>query len=249
MRQMNGSFRERTSPLFMDDARAINKKLCQLSKKKLAALMKMSPKLAEENAERNQQWGKPDSQKSSTPALLTYDGESYRSLTADDFSAAEMEFAQKHLRVLSGLYGVLRPLDSILPYRLEMQAALPVKRTRNLYEFWSQKITQTLANHLNDTGVANPVLINLASGEYFKTVKVKELGFPVLTLNFKEEKDGKFRTVSVFSKQARGMMARYMIKKGITDCNELQSFKEAGYSFNKNLSTDSEWIFSRKPQK
>jgi uncharacterized protein len=244
----------KTAPLFMKEARALNKELARLSPAELGVLMKINDSLAAQNIERNRQWSRLESQANATPALLSYSGEMYKSIGAADFTWQEMEFAQDHLRLLSGLYGVLRPMDAVLPYRLEMACKIGIGESNNLYGFWSQKITRRLATELkqiqNQTKnqTHTPFLLNLASNEYFKCINKKELGFPILTLNFKEQHKENFKSVSVYAKQARGLLTRFIIKNRITQKEDLKTFNQQGYAFNESLSTRDEWIFTRHNQ-
>jgi len=159
------------------------------------------------------------------------------------FNSRDLRFAQLHLRILSGLYGVLRPLDLMQPYRLEMGTSLKVGRTNNLYEFWGETITHSLNEVMAE--VESDLLINLASAEYFKSVKTKSLNANVVTPVFKEEKEGKLRTLGMFAKKARGMMAAYIIKNKLRDQEGLKDFSEAGYSFAEDLSDEKQLVFTR----
>ncbi len=241
-----GTFAEQSEPMFLKEAKALNNTLKKRSPQKLAALMKLSDTLAKETKERIEQW----SPNGNAPAILSYDGPSFRSLAADDFNDGEMAFAGRHFRILSGLYGILRPMDLISPYRLEMQTPLTVKRKKNLYETWNPIITKALnrqLQHIKDENITDtPVLLNLASSEYSKCVQTKTLGFRMLTLHFKEERGGKLKVISTFAKQARGLAARYIIKNHIHDINLIKEFNLEGYRFRKELSTDSDWLFTRK---
>ncbi|MCP4148678.1 MAG: YaaA family protein [bacterium] len=242
----------KTTPLFMSEAQTINKELAGLSAVELGALMKINEKLAAQNRERNRQWSLPEYQKETTPALLSYSGEMYKSIAAADFSSQELDFAQDRLRLLSGLYGVLRPMDAILPYRLEMACKLGIGESKNLYGFWSQKITRRLTADLKQFQTQSqiqtdaPFLLNLASNEYFKCIKKKELEFPILTIVFKEFLKNNFKSVPIYAKQARGLMTRFIIKNRITQRKSLKTFNLRGYAFNEALSTPDEWIFTRK---
>jgi len=233
----------------MTEARTINSCLARLTATELATLMKINDRLAAQNLERNHQWSRPQFQKEAVPALLSYSGEMYKSINPTDFNAEDMDFVQTHVRLLSGLYGILRPMDAILPYRLEMACNIRVGESKNLYAYWSQKITRQLVADLNQrqnqSDAGPPFLLNLASTEYFKCVKQKDLGFPILTINFKEHHKNSFKTVSVFSKQARGLMTRFIIKNRITQKEALKTFTQDGYRFNEMLSAPEEWIFTR----
>jgi hypothetical protein len=178
--------------------------------------------------------------------LFSYDGEQYRHLDAQSFDEEDMAFATKYLRILSGMYGLLRPMDAILPYRLEMNTPISVMRGRNLYEFWGNKVTISIAVTLQDRDENMRFIIDLASNEYSKCVRPAVLSFPKIRILFKEKKGERFQSVSVFAKQARGMMARYIIKNRITNPRKIKEFNEAGYSFNPELSERFKWIFTRE---
>lgn len=254
MKPVSGDYDNTTAPEFIEEARLLNKSLFELTRQQLSDLMNLSDSLAAENIPRIREWGAASFQSNATPAVLTYDGESFRRLGAEDFSPEQMAFAAMHFRILSGLYGVLRPMDLVLPYRLEMLTPLAIRGRKNLYEYWNAAITANLSNHLIDLTdhmsartPGSPILINLASTEYSKCVQKKTLGYPVLNIHFKEQRGDKLKVISVFVKQARGLMARYIIKNGITDHHKLKKFKEDGYTFREDLSKEREWVFVRSP--
>jgi len=172
-----------------------------------------------------------------------FNGDVYQGLKAETFSPEEFEFAQNHLRILSGAYGLLKPLDLILPYRLEMGTEIAVARKKNLYEFWKTKITAKLNQQLAETDLK--VLINLASNEYFSAIDTKKLKTRIITPSFKEHKNGQYQMVSFFAKKARGLMSRFIITNGITDPEEIKAFDCEGYYFNNDLSKGDSWIFTR----
>jgi len=206
----------------------------------IAKLMDLSEPLAMLNEERYKTFMETFSPENSKQALLAFKGEVYAKMEADQFSVEELEFAQQHLRILSGLYGLLKPLDLIQPYRLEMGTQLKTKKGTNLYQYWGTKISKAL----NEVGEGK-TLVNLASQEYFKAVNQKTLKLPVITIHFKEHKDGKYQVVGFFAKQARGLMARYAILNRITDPEQLKVFREEGYEFSAPLSTAQDWVFVR----
>jgi cytoplasmic iron level regulating protein YaaA (DUF328/UPF0246 family) len=210
------------------------------STSEISKLMHLSDSLASLNEERYKTFMETFSPENSKQALLAFKGEVYAKMEADQFSAEELEFAQQHLRILSGLYGLLKPLDLIQPYRLEMGTPLKTKKGTNLYQYWGTKISKAL----NEVGEGK-TLVNLASQEYFKAVDQKTLKLPVITIHFKEHKDGKYQVVGFFAKQARGLMARYAIQNRITDPEQLKVFREEGYEFSAPLSSAQEWVFVR----
>jgi cytoplasmic iron level regulating protein YaaA (DUF328/UPF0246 family) len=222
-------------------------KIVSVMKKKkpaqLAKLMDISPKLADLNYQRFQEWRLPFTPGKAWQAVLMFNGDVYQGLKAETFSPEEFEFAQNHLRILSGAYGLLKPLDLILPYRLEMGTEIAVARKKNLYEFWKTKITAKLNQQLAETDLK--VLINLASNEYFSAIDTKKLKTRIITPSFKEHKNGQYQMVSFFAKKARGLMSRFIITNGITDPEEIKAFDCEGYYFNNDLSKGDSWIFTR----
>ena len=235
-----------TIPVFLEEARTLNQRLRDFSKPELAKFMKLSPKLTDLNFERIQSWESPLTEHNAKPAIFTYQGDLYDSLHAKDFSTSDLEFAQKHLSILSGLYGVLRPLDLMQPYRLEMGSSLKTERGNNLYRFWGEKITDRLNQILREEPSSSPALLNLASEEYFRSVVRKKLEAPLITANFKERKGDHFKVISFAAKKARGLMTRYIIKNKITSPQEVKSFQSEGYQYNPELSREEEWIFTRE---
>jgi cytoplasmic iron level regulating protein YaaA (DUF328/UPF0246 family) len=230
-------------PEYIDRAEELVDQLRQYSIPKLKILMQVSDKLATLNKERYMQWRTSYSDKEGQQAILAFSGEVFNGLQARSLSEEDLLFAQEHIRLLSGLYGVLRPLDLILPYRLEMGTKMLNPRGKNLYEFWKEIIPNKIAD---ETGIQDSkVLINLASNEYFKSIEPRSFPHPIITPVFKES-DGKgFRNVTVYAKKARGMMLRFIIQNRINDPEYLKAFDEDGYYFNNNLSTTKEWVFCR----
>jgi cytoplasmic iron level regulating protein YaaA (DUF328/UPF0246 family) len=206
----------------------------------ISKLMHLSDSLATLNEERYKTFTETFSPDNSKQALLAFKGEVYAKMEADNFTPEDLEFAQQHLRILSGLYGLLKPLDLIQPYRLEMGTKLKTKKGNSLYDYWGTKISKAL----NAAGEGQ-TLVNLASQEYFKSVDQKTLKLPVITIHFKEHKDGKYQVVGFFAKQARGLMARYAILNRITDPEHLKTFHEDGYEFDDTLSSAQDWVFVR----
>ena len=222
-------------------------KIVSVMKKKkpaqLAKLMDISPKLAELNFQRFQAWAPVFTPENSWQALLMFNGDVYQGLKAETFTDAEFGIAQQKLRILSGVYGLLKPLDLIQPYRLEMGTNLPVARKKNLYEFWKTKITARLNEELVQTD--QKLLVNLASNEYFGAIDTKKLNARIITPLFKENKDGKYQMVSFYAKRARGLMSRFIIQNNISDPEEMKAFDSEGYYFNNQLSGENDWVFTR----
>jgi hypothetical protein len=236
-----------TAPLFLREARDLAAAARALSPKQLKMLMDISDKLAEANRRRFTAFrgdGKAELQKQ---AALAFNGDVYQGLDAKTMSAADLAFAQEHLRILSGLYGLLRPLDAIEPYRLEMGAALKTKRGRTLYEFWDGAIASALNKSL--AGHPDKTIVNLASREYFSAIDRSILQGRVVTPSFKEEKDGKLRSLQFFAKRARGMMARWAIDRRIERAEDLKEFSAGGYRYRTGQSGEFDWVFVRPQPK
>jgi len=236
----NPEYSSHTQPDFPGEVKDLVGVLRKKSASEISKLMHLSDSLASLNEERFKTFRETFSPENSKQALLAFKGEVYAKMEADQFSAADLEFAQQHLRILSGLYGLLKPLDLIQPYRLEMGTSLKTKKGTNLYQYWGTKISKAL----NEVGQGK-TLVNLASQEYFKAVDQKTLKLPVITIHFKEHKEGKYQVVGFFAKQARGLMARYAILNRITDPEQLKVFREEGYEFSDPLSSDQDWVFVR----
>ena len=231
-----------TTPEFLDESCELVEALKLLEPHDISGLMSISPKLGELNANRFQTWQLPFTPDNAKQALLAFKGDVYTGLDAETFTNDDFEFAQQHLRILSGLYGVLKPLDLIQPYRLEMGTKLSNARGGNLYQFWGDQLNERLQNELN---AGDGVLINLASNEYFKSVKVKSLNARVITPVFKDWKNDKYKIISFYAKKARGLMAAYIIKNKLTNADSLQNFDSEGYCFNPEMSKGDEWVFTR----
>lgn len=234
-----------TQPAFLDDACELIDQLKELEPHQVSNLMGISDKLGQLNAERYQQWHTPFTLDNARQAVLAFNGDVYTGLAAREFSDREFEFAQKHLRILSGLYGILRPLDLMQPYRLEMGTKFENKRGKDLYEFWGDTITDTLNRELEaDEGV----LLNLASNEYFKSIRKKQLDARIITPQFRDWKNGQYKMISFYAKKARGLMARYAITNNITRADDLKGFDLAGYRFSEEQSSGDNWTFLRDEQ-
>jgi len=233
-----------TEPEFIKESKALNKTLKCLEPSDLASLMKISDKLAELNHRRNLEWQvNTKKHQDSKAALLAFKGDVYQGLDAGSLETKELNWAQEHLRILSGLYGILRPLDEICAYRLEMGTSLINNKGKDLYEFWGNRVTDIL----NETMTKNKtrVLVNLASNEYFKVVQADRITVDILNINFKEKKGGQYKFISVYGKKARGLMARFMIKNRISKHDDLKAFDYEDYRFNASLSGENNWTFTR----
>lgn len=233
-----------TMPAYLDRSQELINRLRRFSSLDIADLMKVSKNIAELNFDRYEAWDRQFSEKNAKQAVLAFKGDVYTGLDAASFSANDFKFAQRHLRVLSGLYGLLRPLDLMQPYRLEMGTRLATDRGKNLYEFWGSTITEGLNKQLKQ--IKSDYLINLASQEYFKSVKPKELKAEIITPAFKEYKGGEYKMIGIYAKKARGMLSRYIIRKQLTEPEAMKDFDEEGYQFNKKLSKGNNWVFTRK---
>ena len=230
-------------PDYLGKSSELVKVLKQKSFLDLMELMQVSQKIAELNVERFNQWKLPFSTENAKQAVLAFKGDVYTGLDASALSENRLAYTQSHLRILSGLYGLLRPLDLMQPYRLEMGLKLTTKMGENLYQFWGEKITDALNVLLAKQD--EPVLINLASNEYFKSVQKKNLDGRLITPEFKDWKNGKYKMISFFAKKARGLMVRYAIDHNIQKAEVLQNFDYDGYHFNLELSRADKWVFSR----
>ncbi len=230
-------------PEFLDDSKQLVEILKEYSPGKLSKLMNINPKLSNLNAERYIQWTDKFSPKNASPALLTFQGEVYNGLKAEELDINDLEYAQDHVRILSGLYGVLRPLDLMKPYRLEMGTPLKNKRGKDLYEFWGDRLTLSLKKELGQH--KEKVLVNLASNEYFQAIDKEELGVRVVSCQFKEEREGKFKFITVYGKKARGLMTRFIINNQIDKPEDLKAFDLDNYYYNSELSGEDDFVFTR----
>lgn len=234
-------------PESLDRSEKIIKKLRTLSVKKLGDLMSISKDLSQLNHQRNLDWDTNFSIENGKPAIQAFKGDVYLGLDVPSFTQEDVDFANSHLRILSGLHGVLKPLDLIKPYRLEMGTKLPVERKKNLYDFWRAEVTQRMNSFLEQS--ENKVLVNLASDEYFKVIDTTKLQAEIIKPSFKDFKNGKYKVLSFFAKKARGMMSAYIIKNRINEPEALKGFNEEGYSFNEELTIGNEWVFTRNSEK
>ncbi len=230
-----------STPRFLDQSEKLNKKLKTLSRKKLSELMKISDDLSALNYDRNQSWNMPFDLNNAKQAVFSFTGEVYRGIDVMTLEEDKIPALQDKLRILSGLYGLLKPLDLIQPYRLEMGTKLKVGRTENLYKFWDT----TLADSLNDELEDGELLVNLASTEYFKALPKKVLKVPMITPVFKDFKNGQYKTIMTFAKKARGLMVRYIIDNDVETVDQLKAFDVDGYGFSEELSKENELVFTR----
>lgn len=230
-----------TEASLLKEARQVHKVLKQKNPSELSELMHISDKLAQLNWERNQEWKTPFTPENARPAIFTFDGDVYTGLDAYTIPVEKLDILQDKLRILSGLYGILKPLDLIQAYRLEMGTKLPIGEAKNLYEYWKETVTKTLNKELKK----DELFVNLASNEYFSAVDVKALKVPVITPDFKDYKDGKLKIISFFAKKARGMMVRYIIDTDAETIDDLKGFNYEGYHFDANLSKGNHLVFTR----
>ena len=230
-----------SEPQFLKQANTIQKTLKKKKPKVLSQLMDISDKLAELNWERNQSWNTPFTLENSRQAIYAFDGDVYIGLDVYSLPIDKLDVLQNKLRILSGLYGLLKPLDLMQPYRLEMGTSLPIGKNKNLYEFWKKTITKTLNVELQK----GELFINLASNEYFSAVDAKTLKVAVITPEFRDYKDGKLKMISFFAKKARGMMVRYIIDTNAESIEDLKRFNYDGYVFDDNLSKGNTLVFTR----
>ncbi|GJM61340.1 MULTISPECIES: peroxide stress protein YaaA [Persicobacter] len=232
-----------SQPTFLNESKKLISSLKKYKKEDLKSLMEISDNLAELNYDRYRNFHLPFTSENARQALLAFKGDVYTGIDAHNLSDEDLIFAQDHLRILSGLYGYLLPLDLIQPYRLEMKIKLPTKGNDNLYQFWDDRITKALNADLEQE--ENPVLINLASNEYFKSIQKKVVKGQIITPIFKEKKGDSYKTIALFAKKARGQMVRFMITHRIQNPEDLKAFDQDGYQFNEALSKGNDWVFTR----
>ena len=237
------TFKKYSLPRFLDDTRELVRELRKFSVGGIEKLMGVSWKIADLNRERFKNFQKTFSLKNSRQAILAYIGHVYMDIDVENYSPKDFEFAQKHVRILTGMYGVLRPLDLIQPYRLEFRIVLKTKRGKNLYEFWNRKVTDLVAADLREQG--DDVIINLASEEYFQVIKPELLEAKIIQPIFKEHRNGQYKIFGLLAKRARGMMTDFVIKERLSKPEELKTFNTGGYRFRKEFSNDHEFVFVR----
>lgn len=235
---------EASQPVFIQEAQQVMDVLKQKSASQLSALMGISDKLAQLNAERNRAWSPRFTPNNSRQAALAFNGDVYEGMQAASLSAAALEWAQQHVLILSGLYGALRPLDRLQAYRLEMGTKLAIEHAENLYAYWSQPLSAYLNERLQ--AQTAPVIVNLASNEYFKAVNTKLVKARVIECVFQDEKAGQYKIVSFLAKRARGLMARYAIEHQLEHPQALQAFNSEGYRFDPSVSNEQKLVFKRK---
>ncbi|MFP4059841.1 MAG: peroxide stress protein YaaA [Bacteroidales bacterium] len=234
---------EYSLPMFQKEAAKVAGELRKLSPGQLGKLLNIGTKLTELNFKRYQEWKEDGNGDKTKQALLTFNGEVYNGLNAPDLSETDLDYAQEHLVILSGLYGILRPLDLIQPYRLEMSTKIRSGNSKDLYQYWNDKITSTVNESLK--GHQQKILTNLASAEYFKSIDLKKIDGEVLDIAFKEKRGNSYRPVQIYLKKARGMMAHYIIKNRISEPEHVKGFDYEGYHFNESLSSGNDWVFTR----
>lgn len=233
-----------TIPEMLRDSEKLAGKLKKMSPKQISNLMSISKDLGELNFQRYQTWHLPFTPENSKQAVMAFNGDVYQGLQADSLTEEQLVLAQTRVRILSGLYGVLKPLDLIQPYRLEMGTKLKYYKSKDLYEFWNPTLTKKIREALSESG--SNVLVNLASKEYFRSVDTKKLKAEVVTPDFKDMKNGEYIMISFFAKKARGLMTRFVLDNNITDASDLQAFDYEGYHFNPNLSKPGNPVFTRE---
>jgi len=233
-----------SQPLFLDEAELLLNELRKYKPENLSAMMGISAKLAELNYERFIKWHRPFNNENAKAAIFAFKGDVYKGLDVKTLSLDEIRFANQNLRILSGLYGVLAPLDIIQEYRLEMGTKLSNPSGKNLYEFWGTKITTKINDAIKDS-IGEKVLINLASNEYFKSIQKKHLNYEIITPVFKDSKNGQYKIISFFAKKARGLMSRFIFQNKIEKAEEIKAFDLDNYQFNQELSKGNEWVFTR----
>lgn len=234
-------FLKLTQPHFIEEADLIQTTLKNKSPKYLSELMEISIKLADENWERNQNWKSKPSSKESAPALMAFSGEVYRGLDAKSLDKNAVKYLQKNYRMLSGLYGLLKPSDRIMLYRLEMGRKFKFDGHKDLYEFWKDKVTAQLNNELK----TNDLVLNLASKEYFKVIDKAKVKAPIIDFEFYDYKEGKLKTIVVYTKHARGLVARYCAQNQVKTLNEVKGFNLENYRIDESLCTETKLVFTR----
>jgi len=237
--ETSASYEKSGIPHFQKDADYLAGKLHKLKSSELGLLLGISPKLAHLNAERFASWKTAPVKQ----AIFAYNGDVYNGLEAKTLSPDEIEFAENHFRILSGLYGLLHPLDTIKPYRIDMGTSFSTPKGENLYKYWGDRITDQLKKSMKES--ENNILINLASQEYFSAINKTKLKARIITPAFKDKSNGSYTMISFFAKRARGMMSRFIIQNSITDFEMLVGFDSGGYHFNHELSIGDNWVFTR----
>jgi len=240
----NNSGNEHSIPLFLEDAAKLVKIIKKFKPVQLSSLMGISAKLADLNYERFLKWDLEHNLDNAKNAIFAFKGDVYIGLEAESLADSQLSFLNQNLRILSGLYGALRPFDLIKEYRLEMGTALPNAKGGDLYKFWGSKISKQINLDIEQSS-GEKVLINLASNEYFKSIPTKDIKYRIITPTFKEYKNDEYKIVSFFAKKARGLMARYIAMNNLNQTDDIKLFNLAGYSFNQSISKPDEWVFTR----
>ncbi len=238
-----------TQAKFLKESKQLVRQLSKMTPAEVSSLMKISDKLGVLNFLRFNEWKTPFTLDNAKQAILAFKGDVYTGIDAGSFSNEDLKFAQRHLRILSGLYGILRPLDLIQAYRLEMGATLKSKQGKDLYEFWASKLTNQINQDIKankNLAEKNKCLINLASNEYFKALQVKDIDARIIAPVFKDYKNGQYKIISFFVKKARGRMGAYIIKHKLKDPEDIKTFDADGYKFCKSESNESNWVFQRR---
>ena len=235
-----------SQPTLLEHSQLLIDQLRQMPPQAIGSLMKLSDKLSSLNAARYETWSQPFDSENAKQAVLAFKGDVYTGLDAETLTQSQLDYAQRHLGILSGLYGLLKPLDLIQPYRLEMGTKLDNARGANLYKFWGDIVTDNVNRALIEQG--DDLLVNLASNEYYKSVQPKRLNARVITPIFKDCKNGQYKIISFYAKKARGLMSRYIIENRIDSVEALQAFDIQGYYFSASESTDNELVFKREAQ-
>jgi len=230
-----------SQPIFLKESERVNKILKKKSAKGLSKLMSISDALGQLNYERNQEWELPFNSDNARQAIYAFNGDVYRGLDAYSITEDKLDTLQNTVRILSGLYGVLKPLDLMQPYRLEMGTKLPIGKNKNLYEFWKKNITKALNEELED----DELFLNLASNEYFKAIDTKVLKVPVIDVDFKDLSKGEYKTIGIFAKLARGLMTRYILDTNAKTIGDIKGFNYEGYGFSETMSKENKLVFTR----
>ena len=230
-----------SQPIFLKESERVNKILKKKSAKGLSKLMSISDALGQLNYERNQEWELPFNSDNARQAIYAFNGDVYRGLDAYSITEDKLDTLQNTVRILSGLYGVLKPLDLMQPYRLEMGTKLPIGKNKNLYEFWKKNITKALNEELED----DELFLNLASNEYFKAIDTKTLKVPVIDVDFKDLRKGEYKTIGIFAKLARGLMTRYILDTEAKTIDDIKGFNYEGYGFSETMSKENKLVFTR----
>ena len=237
---------ESSLPLFLSKSKEIIEVVKKLNNKQIIDLMSVSQDLAQLNFDRFQNWSLPFNEENAKQAVFSFNGGVYKGLDINTFCSKDLRYAQNHLRIISGLYGLLKPLDLIQPYRLEMGTKLSIKASKNLYDFWKETITDSINQEIEKN--RHQYLLNLASNEYFSSIDQKNINAEIINPVFKDFKNGEYKVISFFAKNARGLMASYQLKNKINSLDDLKAFNEQGYYYSEKMSLKSNLVFIRDTQ-